>query len=265
MNLLEAIILGLIQGLTEFIPVSSSGHLVIMHQLLGITEAGLTFDVALHLGTLLALAVFFKREIVQLVMALFRKSAQTRLAWLLIFATVPAVISGVVLQGLAESSLRSAELVAANLIIVGVLMIVAERYAARNKDQTALGQITGKQALTMGLAQAAAVIPGISRSGSTITAGLFTGINREAAARFSFLLAMPITFGAILKVLAGEGALSSVSNEMGIFAAGIITAFVSGLMAIRFLIRYLAKRPLNLFAYYRFVLGGLILLSSLLV
>lgn len=263
MSIIEAIILGLVQGLTEFIPVSSSGHLILAHKLLGITETGLTFDVALHLGTLSALIIFFYKDIVQLAGALFKKSSQTRLAWLLVVATIPAVIVGVLLESLAESSFRSIRLVAVNLILVGFVMILAERFATKIAQPTNINNVSKRQAITMGLVQAAAIVPGISRSGSTISAGLFAGLSREAAARFSFLLAIPITGGAIIKVLLEDTALTRISQEGDIFIAGIITAFMSGLFAIRFLLRYLAKHPLNVFAYYRFALGSLVLLMSL--
>lgn len=230
---------------------------------MGITETGLTFDVALHLGTLFALVLFFYRDIWQLASALFRKGPRSRLAWLLVAATLPAVVAGVLLQGLAEDSFRSIRLVAINLIAVGVLMLLAERQSAKRPKLVSLPDTSTKQALAMGLAQAAALIPGISRSGSTITAGLFAGLSRVAAARFSFLLAIPITFGAILKVILSGNALTQVSQEAGIFAAGIITAFLSGFLAIRFLLRFVAKSPLNIFAYYRFILGGLIIIISL--
>lgn len=264
MNILEAIILGLVQGLTEFIPVSSSGHLIILHEMLGAGNGGLTFDVALHLGTLLALVLFFYKDIGRLATALFRKAEETRLAWLLALATVPAVIVGVLLEDLAASSFRSIRLVAVNLILVGVLMIAAERYGQRRARTTSLQAVSRNQALAMGLAQAAALIPGVSRSGSTITAGLFGGMGREAAARFSFLLAIPITFGAVFKVLLEPDALASVSQETDIFAAGMVTAFLSGLFAIGFLLRFVAKHRLDVFAYYRFGLGGLVLLLSFL-
>ena len=264
MSLIEAIILGLVQGLTEFIPVSSSGHLIIAHELMGISETGLAFDVALHLGTLLALLAFFNKDIVNLAVALFRRTEQTRLAWLLAAGTLPAVVGGVLLQDLAESSFRSIRLVAVNLIVVGAIMLLAERLAARRAEPTPLAQTSWRQAMLIGTAQAVALIPGVSRSGSTISAGLFAGLSRLAAARFSFLLAIPITFGALLKVLLEASTITQVQQETGVFVVGIVTAFVSGLLAIRFLLRFVAKHSLAVFAYYRFVLGGVLLLIGLL-
>lgn len=261
MTLLQAILLGLIQGLTEFIPVSSSGHLVIAHEWLGVTANGLAFDVALHIGTLLALVIYFHKDIWQITKAVFVKSELTKLAHALIIATIPAVITGVLLESAAESAFRSVKLVAVNFIIVSILMLAAEWwYKNKVPKKTELIKTKPKQALAMGLAQAAAIIPGISRSGSTILTGLFVGLDRVAATRFSFLLGIPITAGAILKVLSEGSTLQTISSEKDIFLVGILTAFASGLVAIVFMLRYLAKHTLSIFAYYRLAVGALILL-----
>lgn len=259
MSLIEAVILGLIQGLTEFIPVSSSGHLIIAEKLLGTSLGGLTFDVALHIGTLLALLIFFYKDITQLIKAIFIKSDQTKLAWLLALATLPAVISGVLLQDLAESKFRSVKLVAINLAVVGVVMLLIERYGSKKNALKNIDKTSMSQALAMGAAQAVAVIPGISRSGITISAGMFSGLSRAHAARFSFLLAIPITTGAILKVLLSESSWQTVSSEKTIFLAGILTSLLSGLVAIKFLLGFLSKHGLYVFAYYRLVLAALVL------
>jgi undecaprenyl-diphosphatase len=259
MSIFEAIILGLVQGLTEFIPVSSSGHLVILHEFLGVKDGGLSFDVALHIGTLLALVIYFYRDILELAQGLMGRNNKKRLAWLIVAATIPAVVAGMLIKDTAESSLRNVWLVCANLIIVAILMLAAERYAKKYKNPTPLEKVKPKQALIVGIAQAAALIPGISRSGSTITAGLFTGIDRVAATRFSFLLAIPITLGAIVKVLIDDnGALAD--GSVTVLVVGIWTAFLSGLFAIRFLLRYLSKRSLAAFAYYRIGVALVVLL-----
>jgi undecaprenyl-diphosphatase len=262
-NVIEAIILGLVQGLTEFIPVSSSGHLVLMHRALGITENGLTFDVALHIGTLGALVLYFHNDIVLLVKGICGKNEYTRLAWLIVAATVPAVIAGVLLEETAESTFRAVPLVALNLMIVAVVMLAAEWFAKRYKHKTKLEGITPKQALVVGAVQAAAIVPGVSRSGSTITTGLFLGLDRVAATRFSFLLGIPITAGAIVKVLFDGRVAQMIDSESHLFVIGILTALVSGLFAIRFLLKFLAGHTLAIFAYYRLVLGGVILLGAL--
>ncbi|MBA3758231.1 undecaprenyl-diphosphatase UppP [Candidatus Saccharibacteria bacterium] len=259
MTILEAIILGLVQGLTEFIPVSSSGHLVLLHSVFGLQQDGLAFDVALHIGTLLALCIFFYKDIILLIQGILGRNDHKKLAWLIAAATIPAVIGGALLQNEAETSFRSVTLVAINLIVVALLMLAAERYAKNHyKSSTSLKKIRPVQAMAIGFAQVIALIPGVSRSGSTITTGIFVGLDRVAATRFSFLLAIPITFGAIAKTMLDGGG-QQLSNELGIVLVGIRTAFVSGLFAIRFLIQYLAKHDLSVFAYYRILLGVLVL------
>ena len=259
----EALVLGVVQGLTEFIPVSSSGHLVLMHHLLGVAENGLAFDVALHLGTLAALIIFFHQDIWGLLCGLLGKNDKRRLALLLALATIPAVVAGVLLQSAAESTFRSVRLVSIDLVVAAIFMLAAEKYAARKSSRTKLNQTSTAQAIIIGTAQAAAIVPGVSRSGATITAGLFAGMDRVAAMRFSFLLAIPITFGAILKVML-DGAAPQIQNESGIFAIGILAAFASGLFAIKFLLSYLSKHTLAAFAYYRIFIGlAAILLVSL--
>jgi undecaprenyl-diphosphatase len=264
MTLLHAIILGLIQGLTEFIPVSSSGHLVLAHHFLNIRESGLSFDVALHLGTLLALVLYFYKDLAIYAVAIFTKRKETRLAWLLVMATVPAVIAGLLLEKAAESAFRSPRLVAINLALVACLMLAAEHYYhLKVRRPTKLKDTRRNQALAIGAAQAAAVLPGVSRSGSTILTGLFMGMDRVAATRFSFLLGIPITAGAILKVFTEKGMMHQIKSEQAIFAAGIVTAFVSGILAIQFMLRFLGRHSLATFAYYRFAVAAVVLLALL--
>lgn len=261
MSILEAIILGLVQGLTEFIPVSSSGHLVFLHEWFGTSEGGLTFDVALHIGTLGALLLHFHKDILLLVKGVLGKNQYTRIAWFIALATIPAVIFGMLLKDSAETVFRSSRLVALNLIIFAFFMLAAEWYAARYRRKTdELHQMTLGQALAIGAAQALAIIPGVSRSGSTITAGLFAGLGRVAATRFSFLLGIPVMVGAIIKVLSEDQAVQLISSELTLFAIGMVTALLSGVVAIRFLLRFLAKHTLAVFAYYRIVLGLVVLL-----
>lgn len=268
MTIIQAIILGLVQGLTEFIPVSSSGHLILFHQWLGVNQsvqAGFLFDMALNIGTFTALILYFHKDIITLIKAVFNKSAKEfRLAWLLVLATFPAAVAGFLLKETAESTFRSSKLVACSLIVAGGIMFGAEWYAKRVKDKTKLNDVQPKQAVAIGVAQALAIIPGVSRSGATITTGLFAGMDRVAATRFSFLLGIPIMFGAIVDTLLTKSSLGSIGNEKGVFIAGIIAAFVSGIFAIGFLLKYLAKHNLNVFAYYRVILGLVILLIAFL-
>lgn len=258
MELIQAIILGIVQGLTEFIPVSSSGHLILMDKWLGFSGAGLTFDVALHIGTFAALLLFFGKDFLALAKSIFIKDKNTKLAWLLVLGTIPAVVVGVLLQDLVETVFRSTNLVAFNLIWVGVLMLAVDRVAKRNQE---ISSLTPTKSLGIGAAQALALVPGVSRSGITITAGLLQGLDRVSATRFSFLLSAPAIAGATLKVIISDG--GQIASEPALFAAGIIASAVSGYLAIKFLISYLGKHGLGVFAYYRISLGTLILAMSL--
>lgn len=260
MNILQAILLGLIQGLTEFIPVSSSGHLVLAHHIFGITETGLAFDVALHFGTLIALIIYFWKDLHKYLMALIEKNEHTHLSWLLIAATLPAAIIGYMLESRANSQFRSVRLVGITMLSFGLIMLLAEYYYRRRSRHTKLDDISTKQAMAMGFAQALAIVPGVSRSGSTITAGLFSGLDRVSATRFSFLLGIPITAGAVLRVFSEGAVLVEVRAEQTVFLIGIVTALVSGLFAIRFMLSYLSRYGLHVFAYYRIVVGASALL-----
>lgn len=262
MSIIDALLLGIVQGLTEFIPVSSSGHLILFHDLLGVQQSGLAFDVALHLGTLLALVLFFRKDLITLISSIFKGGPERKLAIVLAIATVPAMIAGFLLNDAAETTFRSSRLVAVNLIVVAFLMMAAERYYKHHQKKTALEKVSNKQGLAVGIAQALAIIPGTSRSGITISTGLFAGLDRVAATRFSFLLGIPITFGAILKIFALDGGAGQISQQPSIFTVGITAAFISGLFAIRFMLRYLAKHTLDVFAYYRIAIGLLVILFS---
>lgn len=260
MNVLQALILGLVQGFTEFIPVSSSGHLVLAHSILGVDNNGLAFDVALHFGTLIALLIYFRKDLWELGRAVFVKSEKTKLAYLLALSTIPAIVSGFLLEKKVESAFRSVGLVAVNFIVVSVIMLFAEWwYKNRVPKKTELKNVGINQTVTIGLAQALAVIPGVSRSGSTILTGLFVGLDRLSAARFSFLLGVPIMLGATTAVLTKAETAQAIANEQMVFVVGILAAFVSGMAAIVFMLRFLAKHTLKVFAYYRLAVGILVL------
>ena len=250
----KAIVLGLVQGLTEFLPVSSTAHLILVPWFFGWKGAvdSLIFDVALHAGTLVALVLCFYRDWIDMVMR------DRRLLYLIIIASFPAGIAGILFGGLVEHTLRSPLVIAFSLVTVGIIMLIAERYSRAMKSLQE-GGITLGDSLIIGIAQAVALIPGVSRSGITITAGLFRDLTRVSAARFSFLLSTPVIFGAT--VLEGRKLLKNPSLlDLDIFAAGSISAFVSGLVAIIFLLRFLNRHPLNLFVYYRFLLAVAILI-----
>ncbi len=264
LELIEAVILGVVQGLTEFLPVSSSGHLLLGQHFLGLNENrfGLSFDVALHMGTLLAVVSYFWRDLIRMALAFFRSfghrdlnDPDQRLAYLVIASTVPAALIGFVFEGFFESSVRSPWVVVFNFVLVGILFLVAEAAGSHRRLASKLGF---GEAVGIGLAQATALVPGVSRSGATITLGLFLGLRREEAARFSFLMSVPIIAGAgdlkLGEVLAsGMGA-----HEWLLFVAGFITSAFVGYFTIRFLLNYLTHHSLRVFAYYRFAVAAVV-------
>ncbi len=280
MDIFQALVLGLLQGLTEFLPVSSSAHLVFVPWLLGWDDKSITsiqFDVALHMGTLVAVLVYFAADWRRLIAAFFASVIERRigndpdrrLVWLIGLGTIPAALAG----ALAESSIDSAFhdpanlrngvlVIAVMMIVMGGLLLLAERAGRRTIP---LEGITLPAALAIGVAQALALIPGVSRSGSTITAGLFAGLKRDAAARFSFLLSTPVVLGAGVKQaydMLKEGGMPA-GSEMG-FLVGFITSAVSGFLCIFFLLRYLQRNSTAPFIWYRFMVGlGLLLLLFL--
>lgn len=260
MDILQAFILGLVQGLTEFIPVSSSGHLIVVGQALNFQHSSLGFDIALDIGTLAALFIFFRKDIKDLMIGLVKKTEHSKLSWLMALATIPAVIAGVLIQDFAETTFRSTQLVAFNLIWVAFVMLAADHLARRNLELKDLG--VGR-ALSIGFAQCLALIPGVSRSGITISAGLLTGLKGEAATRFSFLLSGPIILGATLKVMIEPSNIKLLTAEPILYAAGILGAFIAGIFAIRFMLRYLANHGLKIFAYYRIIVGLIIIVFNI--
>jgi len=248
MSIIQAILLGIVQGLTEFVPVSSSGHLLLAHDILGTDGGTLAFDVALHVGTLIALLVYFNKDILSLAKQVTKQSKEGRLARLLLIATIPAGLAGLLFGGFIEETLRSSVVVAISLAAVGLLMLFADKYALEEETN----EVTTRQGIKIGFAQVLALVPGVSRSGITITAGFMLGLSRVQAARFSFLLAIPVIAGSALGVFL-QGDLGQTAN-MAILT-GIIAAFLSGIVAIKFMLQVIAKVGLKPFAYYRIALG----------
>lgn len=265
MSIIQSIILGIIQGLTEFLPISSSGHLVLAQNLFGFKEAGLSFDVALHLGTFLALVLFFWRDWWKLFKAFgrslkqwnFKNDSQQRLFYFLIIASIPGALFGALLEKQAETIFRSTYLVLINLTIIAILFLIVEKVAKKARN---LKQATLKDSLIIGFSQALAIIPGVSRSGITISAGLFSGLKREAAARFSFLLATPIIFGAGLMHISKIYEQGNNSTGWLNIVTGALTSFFVSYLCIKYLLRYLRNHTLNVFAYYRFLLVLMIIM-----
>lgn len=270
-EMLQAALLGMVQGLTEFLPISSSGHLLVFPWLLGWTAPllnSLVFDAALHLGTLCSALVYFRHEWWAIARSFtafaperrVEVAANRRLALLLVLGAVPAGIAGLLMDEIAETLFRHPLLTALMLVTVGVLMWVAElHHHADGPTRTSLHSLRVQDTLVVGIAQIAAFVPGVSRSGITIVAGLASGLNRETAARFSFLLGTP--------VIAGAGVLKTMQllradldpAQLGTFLVGMATAFFLGYGAIAFLLAYVRQRPLYIFVLYRFALAGLII------
>lgn len=255
MNIVQAVVLGLVQGLGEFLPISSSAHLVLTPWFFNWPDPGLTFDVALHLGTLVAVVAYFWRDLLEIVFdALTRPHSQSgRLFWYLAVASIPGALFGMAFEEQAETVFRSPALIALTLTLMGVGLWWADRVGRKRRDMEDLGWT---DSIIVGLSQALAIIPGVSRSGITMTAGLLTGMERETAARFSFLLSVPIIAGAALLKLK-DLPLAAVNVP---FVAGVLTAAVVGYLAIRFLLHYVRHGSYFLFAAYRFLLALAILL-----
>jgi len=283
MQIIQTIILGIVQGLTEFIPVSSSAHLVIVPWLFGWNDPlfrSLGFDVALHLGTLTALIVFFWKDWVRIVGAWFKSVGQLKIgedpdrkmAWFIIVACIPGGVAGVLLQGRIEalfhpagSPILAGSMIAMAVIIalLGALLLLADRLA---KHERAMGAMRWKDAILIGLSQALAIFPGVSRSGATITAGLALGLERESAARFSFLLSAPIIAGAGAKSLydfiRGLGQAGTEAAGLGLIAVGFVAAAVSGFFCIKILLSFLQKHTAKSFVFYRWALAALVIIVA---
>ena len=271
-QLIQAIVLGIVQGLTEFLPVSSSGHLIVVPALLGWYDPfidSLAFGVMLHVATLLALLLYFRADWLRLIPAglatvrdrSFRDDPDRRLAWLLAASTVPGVIAGVVLNDPIETAFREPRLVAITLVVGAVLLWLADRVGSKAKG---IDSISFPIAIGIGAAQALALVPGISRSGISISAGLFAGLDRASAARFAFLMATPITAGAGIwefrKILTGE---AGVDLPLVPLAAGMIASLLAGLAAISLTLRYLRTHSVTVFVLYRIALAALVVVAWL--
>ncbi|MEO7997830.1 MAG: undecaprenyl-diphosphatase UppP [Gemmatimonadaceae bacterium] len=260
MNLFQAIVLGTLQGLGEFLPISSSAHLTLAPWVFGWQDPGLAFDVALHAGTLIALAWYFRSDWIELIVAGFailrKRKIETlvekRLV-LLVIATIPGGIAGKLLNDYAEQTFRAPQLIATTLIVMGVLLWAADKWAPQDRP---LVQLKTRDAVLIGLAQVFALIPGVSRSGSTMTAGRALGFERHAAARFSFLMSMPITAAAVAVKLPEA---VHAQAQMLPLVVGIVTAAASGWIAISVLLKLVAKHSFGVFAVYRLALGAIVL------
>ena len=266
MNLFEAIVLAIVQGLTEFLPISSSGHLVLARWLFGWDDPGLDFDVAVHIGTLLAVLYVFRRQVITVVVGARRDIGSVdgmrpqRLLGLGIVSMVPIVIAGALLYDALESELRDATTAAAFLIATGLLILLAEWRLRRVGEPAPLAELDRRGALAIGLAQCLAILPGISRSGVCMAAGMTLGYSREAATRWAFWLAMPTLAGAgalTIRSLIEDGA----SVDLGVLIVSAVVSFVTALFAIRALLWLVRGRSLLPFAAYCLVVGAVVLLA----
>jgi undecaprenyl-diphosphatase len=265
MSTLEAIVLGIVQGLTEFLPISSTGHLRIVPAFAGWDDPGAAFTAVTQLGTMAAVLLFFREDLWRIGRTWagslrrpeLRGELDARMGWYILIGTIPIGIFGLAFKDQIETGARDLYLIGTALIVVGLIMVAGERYGRRERDEE---DVELRDSIGIGLAQAVALIPGVSRSGATTTAGLVLGLDRPAAARFSFLLSIPaivlsgaLEFGSILS---GEE-----SEDASLWLVGLATllAFVVGYASIAFLLRWLARHSMNVFVVYRLVLGALVL------
>jgi undecaprenyl-diphosphatase len=263
MDYLNAIIFGIVQGITEFIPISSSGHLFILHEILDLPIVdNLTFDVTLHLASLFAVIIFFKREIWQLVRSFFnllkgKRDRYSSLVILIVIGTVPAALIGYFFEDIIEEKFRSIYVVVTMLIVVAMLFFDSEK---SGKKKYNIDNLNWKNVLFIGFAQAIALIPGTSRSGITMVAGLYSGLRREEAVKFSFLLSIPIILGASLFKITDINFASLVVDEFIILFLASIFSFISAFFAIKYFLNFVEKYSLKSFAIYRIALGIIIFL-----
>ena len=262
MNTLEAIVLGLVQGLTEFLPISSSGHLRIVPALLGWEDPGAGFTAVIQLGTMAAVLIYFRADLWRIAVAWLselrtpipRASQEARLGWFIVLGTIPIAIFGFVFKDQIESGARSLYLIGSALILFSFVMLAAEHFGSRRRN---LDEMSGRDGIAIGFAQALALIPGVSRSGATISAGLLRGFTRLDAARYSFVLSVPAV------VLSGLFELRKIGEAgeppVGATVIATVVAFVAGYLSIAWLLRYLTSHSLRVFVVYRVALGVLVL------
>ena len=272
-TIIQAIVLGMVQGLTEFLPVSSSAHLVFFTEIFGLQQ-NVAFDTLLHLGTLLAVVGYFWKDLTIIISSFIsslidifhgrfkeglKETPFKKLSWLLLIGTIPAGIMGILLKSEFEALFNSTVYVGIFLLVTGFLLWGAERVKPGEKD---VEDITFKNALVIGIAQGIAIAPGISRSGATIAAGLFSGLNRELAARFSFLLSIPAILGAALVQMKD---ITSFDTSAIVLIIGFTSAAIFGYLAIKLLLKIIKERSLMIFAYYCWIIGIITIIISFLV
>ena len=273
MDIIQAIILGIVQGLTEFLPVSSSAHLVFVPEILKV-QSSLVFDTILHVGSLVAVVIYFWKDIIHMLKSFFsslmdiprrqfregiKEDKFKKLAWFVIIGTIPAGLAGVLFKDTFEALFNDVFIVGFFLIITGFLLWGSEMMSRRVNNKTSLKEMSLKNSILIGIAQAFAIAPGISRSGATISAGLFLGIERELAARYSFLLSIPAILGAALVQMKD---ISTIDVSATVFIAGFIAAAVTGYIAIKIVLKLIQEKNLLIFAYYCWIIGPIAMILA---
>ena len=268
--MLGIIILGIIQGIAEFLPISSSAHLIIFRDLFGIgahatQNIEFIFDIALHLGTLLAIGIYFFKDFIDMIVKGITKpkTSEGKLLWYIIVATIPAALAGILLEDIIDEMIRgNFYIIAFALIIMGIIIYLVDKHMKQDKN---VHEMTFKDAIIIGCSQVFALIPGFSRSGTTIATGRSRGLDREASAKFSFYLSAPVVAGAVLLTLIKGDNISLIMNNLSIFIIGILVSFIAGLLCISFLLSYLRKNDFKIFMWYRVILGIVVILWTLFI
>lgn len=264
------VILAIIQGIAEFLPISSSAHLIIFRDLFGIGagsvtgDFALTFDIALHFGTLLAILLYFFKDFWNMITKGFTKGVKDKegkILWYLVVATIPAAVAGLLFEDVIDGFIRNNFiLIGCCLIVMGIIIFLADKY---NKAEKNIEKLTLKDAVLIGCSQVFALIPGFSRSGTTIAAARCLKLDKESAAKFSFFLSAPVVAGAVVLSIIKDNILSLVMANFSVFFVGILVSFISGLLCIEFLLKYLKKHDFKLFMFYRIILGLVVIIYTL--
>jgi len=265
--MLSVIILGFIQGIAEFLPISSSAHLIIFRDLFGIganigNDIAMSFDIALHFGTLLAIGIYFFNDFINMIKKGFTKGVKDKegkILWYIVLATIPAAIAGILFEDIIENAIRTNFIIIAiALIVMGVIIYLVDKHFKAKKE---IGDMGLKDALLIGCSQVFALIPGFSRSGTTIAAGRCLNLKREDAAKFSFFLSAPVVLGAVILDL--KDSIPVIMDNLLIFGVGILVSFIVGMLCIKFLMKYLKKNDFKIFMWYRVILGIVVILWTL--
>lgn len=270
MEIIETIILGIIQGIAEFLPISSSAHLIIFRDLFGIgkdifiNDYEMCFDIALHFGTLLAIIVYFFKDFLNMFIKGITKGIKTtegKMLWFIIVATIPAAIFGLLFEDMIDELVRgNFIIIACALAIMGIVINFCDK---KSKDNRSFKEMSFKDAIIIGCAQVCALIPGFSRSGTTISAARLLKLNRSDAAKFSFYLSLPVVAGAVFVQLLKGDMISLITYDVKLFTIGVVISFVSGLLCIKFLLNYIKKHDYNVFMWYRLLLALGVLVTLL--